>query len=92
MGYRPEQTKEVQRLMNNIRAFRILDIKGNGLIIRNATNKESCATIDVPDTKKYEIGGYVDVIFSKTGTSSYRTEFLGKTPPEFAPKHEVEIF
>lgn len=91
MGYKIEQKSKVQRLMNNIRAFRILDIKDKCLIIRNATDRKACAMIDVPDTKEYEIGSYVDVIFSKMGTSSYRMEFLGKTPPEFVPKHENDI-
>ena len=91
MEYKAEQKSKVRRIMDNIRAFRILDIKGNSLIIRNATDRNACAMIDVPDTKGYETGGYVDVIFSRMGTSSYRTEFLGKTPPEFAPENEVDI-
>lgn len=91
MAYKIEQTSKVRRLTANIRAFRILDIKDKCLVIRNATDRNACAMIEVPDTKEYETGGYVDVIFSKMGTSSYRTEFLGKTPPEFVPKNRTDI-
>lgn len=87
-----EQTNAAKRRENNIRSFKILDIKGDGLIIRNATNKETCVSITVPDPRDYEVGNYVDVIFSRTGTSSFKTEFLGKTPQEFVPQSNIEIY
>lgn len=86
-----EQTNATKRRENNIRSFKILDIKGDGLIIRNAVNKGTCS-IAVLDSSDYEVGNYVDVIFSRTGTSSFKTEFLGKTPQEFVPQSNIEIY
>lgn len=87
-----EQTSVAKRRENNVRAFKILGTKGNGLIIRNAVNKSTCVSITVPDSSDYEIGSYVDVIFTRMGSSSFRTELLGKTPLEFVPKSNVEIY
>lgn len=92
MEYKREQTTTILRRRNFIKAFRILDIQGNDLIVRNSydRNKTACFTVSEPD--EYKVGGYVDMVFTKTGTSSHTIELIGHTPPEFTPKGNVEIW
>ncbi|MDE7430659.1 MAG: hypothetical protein K2N34_01890 [Lachnospiraceae bacterium] len=84
MTYKYEQTKPALRRMNSIRAFRVLDIKGNNLIVRNPYDRErTFDLIAVKNPNEYEIGDYIDAIISRMGTSSYMAQFLGKTPSDF---------
>lgn len=84
MEYEFERTKPILRRRNGIRAFKILDIKGNNLIVRNPWNRKKIFDlIIVKNSNDYKVGGYIDAIISRMGTSSYVTQFLGKTPPEF---------
>ena len=84
MTYKYEQTKPALRRMNDIRAFKILDIKGNNLIVRNPYDRERIFDlIAVKNPNEYKVGGYIDVIINRMGTSSYMAQFLGKTPSDF---------
>lgn len=84
MEYEFERTKPALRRMNGIRAFKILDIKGNNLIVRNPYDRERIFDlITVKNPSDYEVGGFIDAIISRMGTSSYKAQFLGKTPSNF---------
>lgn len=76
----------------SIHAYKILNIKGNRLIVRNLYNREKTFDlISVKNPEDYEIGDYIDAIVNKLGTSSCIAQFLGKTPPEFVPNNGQEI-
>lgn len=92
MEYKREQTTAILRYRNSIRAFRVLAIQGNNLIVRNSydRNKTACFTVSEPD--EYKVGGYVDMVFTKTGSNSYTIELIGHTPTQFTPKGNVEIW
>lgn len=91
MAYKHEQTTVILRLRNSIRAFKILDIKGNNLITRNNFNKDKTVEFEVLNPDNYNIGDYVDMIFFRTGSSSYRIELIGHTPSGFMPVNGEDI-
>lgn len=91
MAYKHEQTTVLLRLRNSIRAFKILDIKGNNLIIRNNFNKDKTVEFEVLNPNNYNIGDYVDMIFCRTGSNSHRIELIGHTPLEFIPDNRQDI-
>lgn len=80
MEYEFERTKPMLRRRNGIRAFKILDIRGNNLIVRSPWNREKTFDLTVKNPNDYKVGDFIDAIISKTGTSSYMAQFLGKTP------------
>ena len=91
MTYKYEQTKPILRRRNGIRAFKILDIKGNNLIVRNPYDRErTFDLITVKNPSDHKVGDFIDAVISRMGTSSYMAQFLGKTPPEFID-HGKEI-
>lgn len=92
MECKREQTTTILRRRNFIRAFKILGIQGNNLIVRNSFDRNKTAEFAVSEPNEYKVGGYVDMVFIKTGTSSYTIELIGYTPPEFTPKGNVEIY
>lgn len=92
MEYKREQTTTMLRRRNFIRAFRILGVRDNNLIIRNSLDRNKTAEFAVSEPDEYKVGGYVDMVFIKTGTSSHTIELIGHTPPEFTPKGNVEIY
>ena len=84
MTYKYEQTKPALRRMNGIRAFKILDIRDNNLIVRNPYDREKIFDlITVKNPSNYKVGDFIDAIISRMGTSSYMAQFLGKTPSDF---------
>jgi len=92
MKYEFERSKPALRRMNSIRAFKILNVKGNNLIVRNPYDREKTFDlITVKNPNDYKIGNYIDAIISRTGTSSYMSQFLGNTPPELVPTAGEEI-
>lgn len=91
MEYRREQMITTLRRRNSIRAFRILDVQGNNLIVRNSLDRSKTAKFAVSEPDEYKVGDCVDMIFIKTGSSSYSIELIGHTPEEFIPKGNVEI-
>lgn len=92
MEYKREQTTAVLRRRNFIRAFKILDIQGNNLIVRNNLDKSKKAKFPVSEPGNYKIGSCVDMVFIKTGSSSHTIELIGITPPEFIPQSNIEIY
>ena len=92
MTYKQEQTKQIFRRRNSIRAYKVLDIQEGNLIVRNPYKREYTENISVPKlASDYEVGDYADIIFCKTGSSSYRTELIGHTPPKFVPSDGEEV-
>ncbi len=92
MEYKNEQTKAILRRRNSIRAYRILDIQGDSLIIKNPYNRERTVEISVPKiVGGYNVGDYADIIFLRTGSTGYTAEVIGHTPPEFTPSNGEEI-
>ena len=92
MAYEFERIKPALRRMNGIRAFRILKVRGNNLIVRNPWNMEKTFDlITVKNPNDYKIGDYIDAIINRMGASSYMSQFLGNTPLEFAPTNGEEI-
>lgn len=92
MEYKNEQTKAILRRRNSIQAYRILDIQGDSLIIRNPYNRERTVEILIPKiVGGYNVGDYADIIFFRTGSTGYTAEVIGHTPPEFTPSNGEEI-
>ena len=93
MEYKNEQTKAILRRRNSIRAYRILGIQGDSLVIRNPYNRERTVGISVPKiVGGYNVGDYADIVFLRTGSTGYKAEVIGHTPTEFKPKENVEIW
>lgn len=93
MEYKNEQTKAILRRRNSIRAFKILDIQEDSLVIRNPYNRERTVGISVPKiVGGYNVGDYADIVFLRTGSTGYMAEVIGHTPTEFKPKENVEIW
>ncbi len=93
MEYKNEQTKAILRRRNSIRAYRILGIQGDSLVIRNPYNRECTVGIPVPKlVSGYKVGDYADIIYLRTGSTGYTAEVIGHTPTEFTPKGNVEIW
>lgn len=92
MKYKHEQTTTILRHRNSIRAYRILDIQGNNLIIRSNLDKEKTMEFAVSDPDNYKVNDYVDMVFTRTGSSSYRIELIGHTPSTFTPNNGIDIF
>ena len=87
-----EQTKLVLRKRNSIKAFKILDVREGCLIVRNPYKRENTVEIPVPKlADDYKVGDFADVVFYKIGSTSYRTELLGHTPPDFVPTDGEDI-
>lgn len=82
---------KVDRQRGGITSHRILEIRGNNLIIGapKALSTDEKISVPVSDTSGFKIGDYLDFVFCYTltdgRTSSYQTRFLGKTPPQFIP-------
>ena len=82
---------KVDRQRGGITSHRILEIRGNNLIIGapKALSKDEKISVPVSDTSSFKTGDYLDFQFCYTLTdgkpSSYQTRFLGKTPPQFIP-------
>lgn len=91
MKYKPEQTTALLRRRNSIRTFKVLGIKGNDLIIRNSYDRGKTAAFTVSEPDNYKIGGYVDMVFVRRGSSSYAIQLIGHTPPEFTPDNGQDI-
>ncbi len=92
MEYKREQSTIVLRRRNSVRAFRVLAIQGDNLIVRNSYDRDKTAEFAVSEPDEYKAGDYVDMVFIKTGTNSHTIELIGHTPPEFTPKGNVEIW
>lgn len=92
MEYKREQSTIVLRRRNSVRAFRVLAIQGDNLIVRNSYDRDKTAEFAVSEPDEYKVGDYVDMVFIKTGTNSHTIELIGHTPPEFTPKGNVEIW
>ncbi len=93
MEYKREQTTAILRRRDSIQAFRILDIRGDSIVIRNPYKREYTVEILVPKiVGGYNVGDYADIIFLRTGSAGYTAEVIGHTPIEFTPKNNIEIW
>lgn len=90
--YKPEQTKKILRNKNAIHAHKLLGVKGNNLIVRNPYNRDVTAEFAVPNPDDYKTGNYVDMVFGRIGSTSYRMKLVGYTPTEFVPDNGEDIF
>ena len=86
---------KVDRQRGGITSHRILEIRGNNLIITApaAIAKDGKISVPVSDTSGFKIGDYLDFQFSYTihggRVNNYQMMFCGKTPPQFIPKEEA---
>lgn len=46
----------------------------------------------VSDPDNYKVNDYVDMVFTWMGSSSYKIELIGHTPPTFTPNNGIDIF
>lgn len=90
-NYKHEQTTAALRRINNVKAAKILEIKGNSLIIRRDYKTNKTVEISVSNPQDYKVNEYIDVILYSNGTSSYGTKFLGRTPGAFIPADGAEL-
>lgn len=92
MEYKYEQTTTILRQRNSIMAYRILDMQGDNLVIRNPYDRERTVGIPVPKlVSGYKVGDYADIIFFRTGSTGYTVEVIGHTPPEFVPDNGADV-
>lgn len=75
---------------SGIYALKILEIRGDSIIVKNPLNPKTCIRIPVSDTDYYGIDIYVDVAFVNDG-DSYRANLIGITSPEFVPIDGADI-
>ncbi|MCM1181236.1 MAG: hypothetical protein NC347_13330 [Clostridium sp.] len=85
MEYRKEQTTAPLRNQNNVKAYRILDIKDNHLIFQLWLNSDERGQMKVSMPEEYQIGGYIDLQVIRNSKTSYQIHLLGKTPAAFIP-------
>lgn len=96
-GFDSRQANKFMRRNCNVKAFKILDVSGKNLILRLPAVFGKNRTMEIPVAKpeSYSIGKYVDIILIYTidggVASSYKAEFLGKTPEQFIPENGEEI-
>lgn len=84
--FKPEQASPVLRRRNFIKACRVLDVQGNYLVIEDNLDTSGKMRFLVTEPDSYEIGGCVDMVFSRIGDSSHKARLVGHTPPEFVLK------
>ncbi len=86
-----EQNTVLNRYRAGIRAYRILDIRGNDLIFRLQNKSEKTCVVPVTDAENYRPGEYVDLVIEITGKTSFTAKMVGKTPSQFVPADSAEI-
>lgn len=94
MNYKHEQTATILRRRNSIKAYKILDIQGNNLIVRNNLDKsktDRTAEFPVSEPGNYKVGGYVDMVLVSRGSNSHAIQLIGHTPPEFVPDNGADV-
>lgn len=75
---------------SGIYALKILEIRGDSIIVKNPLDPKTCVRVPVSDSDYYGIGLYVDVTFTSDGDSS-RANLIGITSPEFVPIDGADI-
>lgn len=96
-GFDSRQINKFMRRNCNVKAFRILDVSDKNLVLKlpDAFGENRTMKIPVANSENYSVGEYVDIILIYTidggVASSYKAEFLGKTPEQFIPENGEEI-
>lgn len=85
MEYRKEQTTTPLRGQNNVKAYRILDIKDNHLTFQLWLNSDERGQMKVSMPEEYQIGEYIDLQVIRNSRTNYQIHLLGKTPAAFIP-------
>lgn len=87
-----EHSNELEsRHENGIYAVKILEVRGNNIIVKNPLNPKTCVRVPVSDTDYYGIDIYVDVAFANDG-EVFKANLIGITSPEFIPIDGDEIY
>lgn len=86
-----EQNDRLSRYHAGIRAYKILNIRGNDLIFRLRGGSDKTESFPVTDIEAYQTGKYIDLIVEFNGRTSYSIRLIGKTPERFVPADGAEI-
>lgn len=78
-------------MQNSVKAHRILDIKGNNLIIQLWANSDEQGQVLVSMPEEYTIGEYIDLQVLRTSKTSYQINLIGKTPVVLIPADRRNI-
>lgn len=85
MEYKHIQTTTALRNQNEIKAYRILDIKDKHLIFQLWLNNDKQGEVMVSMPEKYSIGEYIDLQVIRTSKTSHTVTLIGRTPQKFIP-------
>ena len=85
MEYKREQKTAPLRNQNNVKAYRILDIKDNHLYFQLWLNSDEQGSVKVSMPEEYQIGEYIDLQVVRNSRTSYQIYLLGRTPQKFIP-------
>ncbi len=83
MECKREQNTTPLRNQNNVKAYRILDIKDNHLYFQLWLNSDEQGKVKVSMPEEYTIGQYVDLQIIRNSRTSYQIHLLGKIPAAF---------
>lgn len=97
--YNETQLNKLYRREAGIRAFKVLNVTQEGIVIPLPEVFGKMKTTEMPlsvETKTlYKVGDYADISLSYTvsdGVSnSFQARYYGKTPPKFIPENEENI-
>lgn len=86
INYDELRMNEKTRYQYNIKAYRILDIKGSQLFVQRDHRSDKRAVCKVANaSSRFEIGDYIDLIIIMYDNYCSSVKFIGKTPEEFIP-------
>ncbi|NBH15025.1 hypothetical protein D3Z36_12775 [Lachnospiraceae bacterium] len=85
MEYKKEQKTAPLRNQNNVKAYRILDIKDNHLYFQLWLNSDEQGKVKASMPEEYQVGEYIDLQVIRNSRTSYQIHLLGKTPVAFIP-------
>lgn len=79
------------RHKNGIYALKVLEFRGDRVIVKHPLSKGACVLLSAPDLGYQETGIYIDVRFSPMDGKRYKAVYQGITLPEFVPSDGREI-
>lgn len=84
-NYKNIQKTVALRHQNNVKAYKIIDIRENHLIFQLWLNSDKLEEIQVSMPEEYQIGGYIDLQVTRTSKMSHQVTLIGRTPQKFIP-------
>ena len=81
--FKKEQLTTVSRHRNSIEAAKIVNIDKNSMTIERFNGQT--LNFPVSNSVGYEIEGYCDIQYFRTGNASHTMKLVGVTPKEFIP-------